>query len=93
MISNIQVLLLGIPVILIVADDITPNYFVRTGVIFLNDFTVLALIFFPKILTVSFGVNILTDEVSYSSSGTSKGLTVVNSKVNSSAVSGVNDDE
>ena len=59
MVSNIQVLLLGIPVVLIVQDDVVPNYFVRVGVIFLNDFTVLALIFFPKIMHVSLGMNIL----------------------------------
>ena len=62
MVSNIQVLLLGIPIILIVQDDVAPNYFVRVGVVFLNDFTVLALIFFPKILHVSFGIDILPKE-------------------------------
>jgi len=66
MVSNIQVLALGIPVVLIVAEEVLPNYFVRAGVIFLNDFTVLALIFFPKILHVSFGFDILPEDGSMS---------------------------
>ena len=59
MISNIQVLLLGIPVVIIVSGDNMANYFVRCGVLFLNDFTVLALIFLPKVLHVTFKMDIL----------------------------------
>merc|ERR1712146_195003 len=63
MVSNLQVLALSIPVLLIVADNAQSNWFVRTGVVFLNDFTVLNLIFLPKFLDVTIGTNILGTEI------------------------------
>ena len=47
--SQMQLLVLAIPVLFLVAGDPTPSYFVRCGVIFLNDATVLLLIFGPKL--------------------------------------------
>ena len=41
MVSNLQVFALGIPVLLITGDDPEASFFVRSGVIFLNDFSVL----------------------------------------------------
>ena len=52
MVSHIQILVMGIPILIIVADNVISNYFVRAGIIFLNDFTVLNFIFLPKILHV-----------------------------------------
>ena len=72
MVSNIQVLALGIPVVLIVANDAIPNYFVRVGVLFLNDFTVLMLIFAPKIAHVSFRLSIFPEDNSLSTSKSKK---------------------
>ena len=63
MVSNLQVLALSIPVLIIVADNATSNFFVRAGVIFLNDFTVLNLIFLPKFLDVTLGLNILGTDI------------------------------
>lgn len=50
MIGNLQVLALGIPVLAMVANDPVTNYFMRCGIIFLNDFGVLMFIFVPKFL-------------------------------------------
>ena len=67
MISNLQVLTLAIPLLFLVADNPRSNFFVRSGVIFLNDFTVLVLIFVPKFLDSEFNLNILTTEVEVTS--------------------------
>ena len=50
MISNFQVLAIGVPVLLLLADEPISNMFVRSAMIFLNDFTIQCLIFVPKIL-------------------------------------------
>ena len=63
MISNLQVLTLAIPLLFLVADNPRSDFFVRAGVIFLNDFTVLLLIFVPKFLDSEFNMRILTTEV------------------------------
>merc|ERR1712046_286633 len=49
MISNLQVLILGLVVMVLVADDSTTTFFVRCGVIFLNDFCVQVLVFGLKL--------------------------------------------
>ena len=67
MISNLQVLALGIPVLGIASTQPTSRYFAAAGIIFLNDFTILNLIFIPKIYarmrrTESFFVKTATRE-------------------------------
>jgi gamma-aminobutyric acid type B receptor len=44
MASNLQVFLLGVPVMVIVGNDPSTSFFVRSAIIFLNDFAVLAFI-------------------------------------------------
>jgi ABC-type branched-subunit amino acid transport system substrate-binding protein len=44
MASNLQVFLLGVPVMVIVSNDPSTSFFVRSAIIFLNDFAVLAFI-------------------------------------------------
>jgi hypothetical protein len=51
--SNLQVLGLALPVIVIVADDPVSSMFVRSSVIFLNDACTMILIFMPKVLAVA----------------------------------------
>lgn len=48
MASTLQVMVLGLPILVMVADNPMTNYFVRVGIIFLNDAGVLLLIFVPK---------------------------------------------
>ena len=52
MVGNFQVLALAVPVLAMVSDDPVSSFFLRAGVIFLNDFTVQCFIFIPKILAV-----------------------------------------
>jgi hypothetical protein len=49
MASLLQLFLMGVPVILAVADDPTARTLVMISVIFLNNFVLIAAIFFPKI--------------------------------------------
>ena len=44
MASNLQVFLLGVPVMVIVGNDPSTSFFVRSAIIFLNDFAVLGFI-------------------------------------------------
>merc|ERR1712072_798213 len=44
MASNLQILVLGVPILIMVADSAISNYFVRAGIVFLNDGCVLMLI-------------------------------------------------
>ena len=53
MLSNLQVFILGIPIIYIASDVPSSNFFVRAGIVFLNDLTVLAFIFVPKMYMVA----------------------------------------
>eukprot|EP00516_Mucochytrium_quahogii_P009816 CAMPEP_0203775862 /NCGR_PEP_ID=MMETSP0099_2-20121227/6381_1 /ASSEMBLY_ACC=CAM_ASM_000209 /TAXON_ID=96639 /ORGANISM=" , Strain NY0313808BC1" /LENGTH=364 /DNA_ID=CAMNT_0050674715 /DNA_START=81 /DNA_END=1175 /DNA_ORIENTATION=- len=48
MVSSFQVLLLATPIIYIVAAQATPSKFIRSGVIFLNDLSVIMFVFVPK---------------------------------------------
>lgn len=48
MISNLQVLLLALPVILLTAGDTETSTFIRAIAVFLNDFSTTCLIFLPK---------------------------------------------
>ena len=50
MVSNLQVLLIALPLLVMVFDDATPFLFVRCAFIFLNDLAVLVTIFVPKFL-------------------------------------------
>lgn len=50
MVSNFQVLAIGVPVLLLLAEEPISNMFVRSAMIFLNDFSIQCLIFVPKIL-------------------------------------------
>jgi hypothetical protein len=50
MVSNLQVLCLAIPILIIVSENPGSNFFIRSGVIVLNDFSVQCFIFIPKIL-------------------------------------------
>ena len=54
MLSNLQVFALGVPVLLIMGDNPNASFFVRCGIIFLNNLTVLCLIFAPKVLAEYF---------------------------------------
>lgn len=45
MISNLQVFIVGLPVLVIVGTDTDTSYFVRTVIIWMNDFMVVAIIF------------------------------------------------
>ncbi len=55
MASNLQILALGLPILILVHDNPLVNFFVRTGIIFLNDFGVMLLIFIPKFYLVFSG--------------------------------------
>mmetsp|Transcript_26383 Transcript_26383/g.42761 ORF Transcript_26383/g.42761 Transcript_26383/m.42761 type:complete len:776 (+) Transcript_26383:5205-7532(+) len=50
MVSSMQVLLLGAPVLFIVSDQPVANMFLRAGIVALNDFGILCFIFLPKII-------------------------------------------
>lgn len=50
--SNMQILLLSIPILIIVGNDPVPSLFVRAVVIWLNDFVVVAIIFGKLIRSV-----------------------------------------
>ncbi|CAJ1959354.1 unnamed protein product [Cylindrotheca closterium] len=45
MVSNLQVFAIGVPVLIITEDDPASHFFVRSAVVWMNDFVVLALIF------------------------------------------------
>ena len=50
MVSQFQILVLAVPVLTMVAEDPVTSFFLRVGVIFINDLGVLLLIFAPKLL-------------------------------------------
>ena len=54
MFSNLQVLCLGVPLMIIVSDNPTSNFFIRSGIIFFNDLTVQCFVFVPKIMALHF---------------------------------------
>lgn len=55
MVSNLQIMALGVPMLIMVYDNPVSNYFMRTGIVFFNDVGVMLLIFVPKLLLVYFG--------------------------------------
>merc|ERR1711988_64801 len=57
MVSNLQILVLGVPVMIMVADSPDVSFFMRAGIIFLNDTGVLLLMFLPKIYAVHYGTD------------------------------------
>lgn len=77
MFSNLQVLALGIPVLIIVAENPKSNMFIRCGIIFLNDLTVQILIFAPKLMHLHFGYEL----------GGGQGADLVTSKTSKTAKS------
>jgi hypothetical protein len=87
MVSNLQILALGLPILIIVYDNPTTNYFVRAGIIFMNDFGVMMLIFVPKFQLVFFGSD---EDVSAS---TSTGLNTQTSGSGGATSDGAADNE
>jgi len=63
LVSHLQLLLVGIPLLVLVYNDTKVNYLVRSSIIFFNDFTVIVLIFLPKALELHFQVGWHTQEV------------------------------
>eukprot|EP00520_Triparma_pacifica_P006150 CAMPEP_0118652406 /NCGR_PEP_ID=MMETSP0785-20121206/11299_1 /TAXON_ID=91992 /ORGANISM="Bolidomonas pacifica, Strain CCMP 1866" /LENGTH=812 /DNA_ID=CAMNT_0006544917 /DNA_START=83 /DNA_END=2521 /DNA_ORIENTATION=+ len=55
MVSNLQIMALGLPMLIMVYDNPTSNYFMRTGIVFFNDVGVMLLIFVPKFALIYFG--------------------------------------
>ena len=55
MVSNLQIMALGLPMLIMVYDNPVSNYFMRTGIVFMNDVGVMLLIFVPKFNLVFFG--------------------------------------
>ncbi|GBG32280.1 Metabotropic glutamate receptor-like protein E [Hondaea fermentalgiana] len=55
MVSNLQILVLALPVIKLTANDEQTSMFIRAIAIFLNDFSTCALIFCPKVYFCIFG--------------------------------------
>jgi hypothetical protein len=56
MVSYLQVLLIGVPVLIIVEESAVTEMFVQGSIVFLNDLTLLLLLFGPKLLAVHFNV-------------------------------------
>ena len=73
MVSNLQIMALGVPMLVMVYDNPTSNYFMRTGIVFFNDVGVMLLIFIPKFMLVYYGSE--EDLASATSTQTSAGQT------------------
>jgi hypothetical protein len=71
MFSNVQVLLLGIPLIVIASEDPTTSVFSRATVIFLIEVSTLLLIFIPKIIAWWTNADIMSGINGASGSGSS----------------------
>mmetsp|Transcript_33348 Transcript_33348/g.53839 ORF Transcript_33348/g.53839 Transcript_33348/m.53839 type:complete len:795 (-) Transcript_33348:88-2472(-) len=52
LVSNLQVMTLGIPVLIITADKPTSRIFTQSGIVFLNDLSTMLFIFVPKVVAV-----------------------------------------
>jgi gamma-aminobutyric acid type B receptor len=74
MVSTLQIFIIGLPVLVIVADNAEASLFIRSAIIFLNDFGVLCLIFLPKVLAVH-GFMSIGDQDANSTTKTSMGKT------------------
>mmetsp|Transcript_32546 Transcript_32546/g.51804 ORF Transcript_32546/g.51804 Transcript_32546/m.51804 type:complete len:1551 (-) Transcript_32546:315-4967(-) len=75
LISNLEMMLLCIPVLLIVAENSKMNMFVRAGVVFLNDLSILLVMMAPKLLFIlrgtqseGLGADVLKVQISKSKS-------------------------
>jgi gamma-aminobutyric acid type B receptor len=86
MVSTLQIFIIGLPVLVIVADNAEASLFIRSAIIFLNDFGVLCLIFLPKVLAVH-GFITIGDQDANSTTKTSMGKTSTGSKTSSHASS------
>lgn len=89
MLSTLQIFIIGLPVLIIVADNAEASLFIRSAIIFLNDFGVICLIFVPKILALHGSITLdATLNPAFSmTKAVSKGSRVVK---NSSSVSKTN---
>jgi len=67
MASNLEVMLLGVPVLIIVGNQPSTGFFVRSAIIFLNDFAVLGFIFGNLVYSVYWG-----EDMSWGNDGGSK---------------------
>ena len=65
MVSNLQIVAISLPILMLVVDQPTASLFVRSGMVFLNDLGVLLLIFVPKVYATYSSNNV----VSWNSSG------------------------
>ena len=61
--------------LLITAENARLDYFVKSGIVFLNDFTVLLLIFAPKFLAETLGIGTLTSTKYDATQGTTVSAT------------------
>jgi len=57
MFSNLQILVVGLPVLILVGKDPQTSYFVRILIVWINDFVVVALIFGNLIYQIYYGVD------------------------------------
>jgi hypothetical protein len=73
MFSNLQVLALAGPLLVIVADNPISSMFVRSGVVFLNDACTMLLIFSPKIMAIINGTKVGLSTSGAQKSGTNRG--------------------
>ncbi|GMH83604.1 hypothetical protein TrST_g7150 [Triparma strigata] len=75
MVSNLQIMALGLPVLFMVSENPVSNYFIRSGIIFMNDVGVMLLIFAPKLMLVYFGSeeDLQMATMTQASNGTSSG--------------------
>ena len=73
MVSNLQIMALGVPMLIMVYDNPVSNYFMRTGIVFMNDFGVMMLIFVPKFILVFYGTEKDLAGATSTQAGTSTG--------------------
>ncbi|GMH98252.1 hypothetical protein TrVE_jg14281 [Triparma verrucosa] len=75
MVSNLQIMALGLPLLFMVSENPVSNYFIRSGIIFMNDVGVMLLIFAPKLMLVYFGSeeDLQMATMTQTSNGTSSG--------------------
>jgi len=53
LVATLQVLAIGIPVMIMVAEDPVSSMFIRSAIVFINTFSVQAFIFGPKITALT----------------------------------------
>jgi len=84
MVSNLQIMALGVPMLIMVYDNPVSNYFMRTAIIFMNDVGVMCLIFLPKFQLVFFGSSQDLEKSTATSNHTSDGSSDASDKGGSS---------